>query len=195
MTRVDRQQITSRLRLAAMLLPACTIIGVLFMGGMILGVLQSLGYGPLLGQTRLTLQAYIDLLTAPAFFRSLALTAWIALASTLLSTLLATLCALALRRNFAAKRLVMFIFQLKYLLNKLGSCGRSPDRVTAGTVRRPARASLPRFIEMIPTQHPHPAHRRRDCDDAAPGAKRPAGAHRLPDALDHRASAVSGAHL
>ena len=37
-----------------------------------------------------------------------------------------------------------------YLLNKLGSCGRSPDRATAGTVRRPARASLPRFIEMIP---------------------------------------------
>jgi len=37
----------------------------------------------------------------------------------------------------------------KYLLNKLGSCGRSPDRATAGTVRRPARASLPRFIEMI----------------------------------------------
>jgi len=36
-----------------------------------------------------------------------------------------------------------------YLLNKLGSCGRSPDRATAGTVRRPARASLPRFIEMI----------------------------------------------
>ena len=37
-----------------------------------------------------------------------------------------------------------------YLLNKLGSCGRSPDRAIAGTVRRPARASLPRFIEMIP---------------------------------------------
>jgi len=36
-----------------------------------------------------------------------------------------------------------------YLLNKLESCGRSPDRATAGTVRRPARASLPRFIEMI----------------------------------------------
>jgi len=35
-----------------------------------------------------------------------------------------------------------------YLLNKLGSCGRSPDRATAGT--GPARASLPRFIEMIP---------------------------------------------
>ncbi|HDQ71528.1 MAG TPA: GAF domain-containing protein [Chloroflexi bacterium] len=42
--------------------------------------------------------------------------------------------------------------QLRYLLNKLGSCGRSPDRVTAGTVRRPARASLPRFIEMIPIE-------------------------------------------
>ena len=39
---------------------------------------------------------------------------------------------------------------IPYLLHKLGSCGRSPDRATAGTVRRPARASLPRFIEMIP---------------------------------------------
>jgi len=34
----------------------------------------------------------------------------------------------------------------------LGGCGRSPDRATAGTVRRPARASLPRFIEMIPKE-------------------------------------------
>jgi len=44
-------------------------------------------------------------------------------------------------------RLAMKVVQ--YLLNKLGSCGRSPDRATAGTVRRPARASLPRFIEKI----------------------------------------------
>ena len=42
-----------------------------------------------------------------------------------------------------------------YLLNKLGSCGRSPDRATAGTVRRPARASLPRFIEMIRNRARH----------------------------------------
>jgi len=58
--------------------------------------------------------------------------------------------SIAIFQLFSAESFMLLL----YLLNKLGSCGRSPDRATAGTVRRPARASLPRFIEMIPFAHP-----------------------------------------
>ncbi len=101
-----------RLRLAAMLFPALLVIGVLFLGGLGLGLLQSVDYMPLAGRTQPSVQPYVNLFTDRAFLSSLALTAWIGLASTLLSTVLAMLVALALRRDFAGKRLITFIFQL-----------------------------------------------------------------------------------
>ena len=101
-----------RLRLASMLLPALAVIGVLFLGGLALGLLQSFDYMPIIGRTQFTLQPYVNLLTDQAFLRSLALTAWIGLASTGISTISATLTALALRRNFAGKRVITFLFQL-----------------------------------------------------------------------------------
>jgi putative spermidine/putrescine transport system permease protein len=101
-----------RLRIATMLLPALAVIGVLFLGGLALGLVQSFDYVPILGRTQFTLQPYANLLTDRAFLRSLALTAWIGLASTGVSTVLATLTALALRRDFGGKRIVTFLFQL-----------------------------------------------------------------------------------
>jgi putative spermidine/putrescine transport system permease protein len=101
-----------QMRLAAMLFPVLTVIGVLFVGGLALGLLQSFDYMPIIGRTRPTVQPYIDLISDPVFPRSLMLTLWISLASTVLSTTLAVACAMALRRDFAGKRLIMFIFQL-----------------------------------------------------------------------------------
>jgi putative spermidine/putrescine transport system permease protein len=101
-----------RLRIATMLLPALAVIGLLFLGGLALGLLQSFDYMPILGRTQFTLQPYANLLTDQAFLRSLALTAWIGLASTGVSTVFATLTALALRRDFGGKRIVTFLFQL-----------------------------------------------------------------------------------
>jgi putative spermidine/putrescine transport system permease protein len=101
-----------RLRITTMLLPALAVIGVLFLGGLALGLLQSFDYMPILGRTQLTLQPYANLLTDQAFLRSLALTAWIGLVSTGVSTVFATLTALALRRDFGGKRIVTFLFQL-----------------------------------------------------------------------------------
>ncbi len=105
----DRRE---QLKLVLMLLPALTIVVGLFLGGLLLGLLQSFDYMPLIGRTQPTVQPYLNLFRAPAFLRSLALTAWISLLSTALSTALATLCALALRRDFAGKRLITFLFQL-----------------------------------------------------------------------------------
>ena len=95
-----------------MLFPVLAVVGVLFLGGLALGLLQSFDYMPIIGRTRPTVQPYIDLITDPVFPRSLILTLWVSLASTALSTTLAAACAMALRRDFAGKRLIMFIFQL-----------------------------------------------------------------------------------
>lgn len=100
------------LRIGLLLLPALAVVGVLFLGGLGLGFLQSLDYMPLIGRTQPSFQPYIDLFSDPAFFRSLGLTLWVSLTSTLLSVILATLCALVLRRDFPGRRWVTLVFQL-----------------------------------------------------------------------------------
>lgn len=100
-----------RARLILALTPALAVVVLLFLGGWGLGFLQSLGYLPLLGQTRLTLAAYRDLLGRPDFLASLGMTLWIALASTGLSSVLAVASALFLRRLIWGRRWAIFAFQ------------------------------------------------------------------------------------
>jgi putative spermidine/putrescine transport system permease protein len=113
-----------RWRLILMLAPALGVVVLLFGGGLALAVAQSLGYLPAIGRTELTLEAYRQIFSRVDFQRSLLLTLWIALASTAVSTLLAILSALALRRAFRGQRLVTFIFQLNipipHLVGALG---------------------------------------------------------------------------
>lgn len=99
-------------RLALMLAPALLVVVVLFLGGWALGLAQSLGYQPLLGQTQLTLAAYRTLLQRDDFLASLGLTLWIALASTGISSVLAVAGALFLRRLIWGRRWATFAFQL-----------------------------------------------------------------------------------
>lgn len=94
-----------------MLAPALAVIILLFGSGLALALLQSLGYFPAIGRTALTLDAYRAIFRDPAFGRSLLLTIWIAGASTALSSILALIAALALRRAFPGKRLATFLFQ------------------------------------------------------------------------------------
>lgn len=101
-----------RLHVGLLLAPALAIIGVLFMGGLILALAQSFGYLPFIGRNELSLEAYRNIFTQAAFYRSLWLTGWIAVVSTALSTGLAIGCALALRRIARGRRWLNFIFQL-----------------------------------------------------------------------------------
>jgi putative spermidine/putrescine transport system permease protein len=100
-----------RVRLILALTPALAVVVLLFLGGWGLGLAQSLGYMPLLGQTQLTLAAYTNLLGRDDFLASLRLTLWIALASTALSSALAVAGALFLRRLVWGKRWATFAFQ------------------------------------------------------------------------------------
>ncbi len=99
-----------RLKIALLLAPALTVIGVLFAGGLVAAFVQSLGYLPAVGMTEINLDAYREVLTDGGFLDSLFLTVYVAGASTLIATVLAVLAAMALRRS--SGRLSAVVFQL-----------------------------------------------------------------------------------
>ncbi len=100
----------SWLKIALLLAPALVVIGVLFAGGLVAALVQSLGYFPAIGMTQVNLAAYREILTDGDFLNSLLLTVYVAGASTGISTVLAVLAALALRRS--SGRLSAVVFQL-----------------------------------------------------------------------------------
>lgn len=100
----------TRIKIALLLTPAMTIIVLLFGGGLLDGLLVSLGYFPVIGQTHLSLEAYRSVLYDPTFLDSLLATVYIAGTATLIATALAVAVALILRRG--ASRLATFVFQL-----------------------------------------------------------------------------------
>ncbi|CAN5614142.1 ABC transporter permease subunit [soil metagenome] len=99
-----------RVKIALLLAPALIVIGVLFSGGIVAALIQSLGYMPAVGQTELSLDAYREVLGDKDFLESLVLTLYVAGASTGISTVLAVLAALALRRSNG--RISAVVFQL-----------------------------------------------------------------------------------
>ena len=99
-----------RLKIALLLAPALLVLGVLFAGGLFTALVQSFGYMPAIGQTELNLDAYREVLTGEDFLDSLALTFYVAGASTGIATVLAVLAALALRRS--SGRISAVVFQL-----------------------------------------------------------------------------------
>ncbi len=99
-----------RLKTALLLAPALLVIGILFAGGLVAAFVQSLGYFPAAGMDDINLDAYREVLGSEDFLDSLALTAYVAGASTLISTVLAVLAALALRRT--GGRISAVVFQL-----------------------------------------------------------------------------------
>lgn len=105
-----------RLRIPLMLGPTLAIITVLFFGSLGFGFVQSLGYQPQIGNTTFSLEAYANVMfserRASQFWPGLALTFWVAIASTFLSAALAVSLALLLRRTFVGKKLAVFLFQL-----------------------------------------------------------------------------------
>ncbi|MBD3883739.1 ABC transporter permease subunit [Phormidium tenue FACHB-886] len=80
-----------------LLLPAVSIIGLLFGGGLLLALLQSIGVVGLLSNGQPTGAAYQAALANPEFWRSLLLSFYIAIVATGLSTLLSIGLALLLR--------------------------------------------------------------------------------------------------
>jgi putative spermidine/putrescine transport system permease protein len=103
---------TGRARPFLLLAPALLVLGGLFLAALGLTLIRSLRYMPVLGLTDPDLAAYTAVLTSPGFLASLGLSLWIALASTLISALLALGAALLLRQTFPGRRLIGFLFQM-----------------------------------------------------------------------------------
>ncbi len=107
---------TSPLRSWLLLAPALGVILLLFVGGLLIGLGQSIDWLPLLDVRTVssgpTLRHYADILTDSQFLISLGLTLYVSIAATLLSTLLAVGAALVLRHRFRGSRLATLIFQV-----------------------------------------------------------------------------------
>lgn len=95
-----------------MVAPAVITILVVFGGGLLVGVTQSMGYLPVLGMTEITLRHYVDILTDLRFYTALGLTFAIAAASTLLAAAVAVAAAMVLRKGFRGSQVVTFLYQL-----------------------------------------------------------------------------------
>ena len=107
-----RLRLMEKIRVPLMLLPALTVLGVLFAGGMLIGVGQSFGYMPVIGLTEFTIEHYASVLTDSNFAQSLWLTFRLAFITTLLAVVLSVAFALVLRRAFKGSRVATFVYQI-----------------------------------------------------------------------------------
>ncbi len=103
---------SDRLRIVLLLAPAMLVIGGLFFGGLIVSLVRSFNYMPVIGLTEPNLDAYAAIFTSREFYLSFLLTLHIAATSTVISSVLAVGAALLLRRTFLGKRAIFFLFQL-----------------------------------------------------------------------------------
>lgn len=103
---------SDRQKIFLLLLPAMLVIVLLFFGGLFVGLMRSFNYMPVIGLTEPDISAYIAVFTDREFYLSFALTFHIAFTSTVISSILAIGAALLLRRNFAGRAIVNFLFQL-----------------------------------------------------------------------------------
>jgi putative spermidine/putrescine transport system permease protein len=141
--------VTDRSRILIMLAPALLLLGGIFLAALGLTLLRSFRYMPAIGLTHPDLAAYAAILASPGFLRSLALSLWIATASTLLAAALALGSALLLRQVLPGRRVIAFLFQLNltvphivgaigilYLFSQSGSFARLA--YAAGLISSPA---------------------------------------------------------
>jgi putative spermidine/putrescine transport system permease protein len=102
----------SPLQLLLLLGPAAALIFVLFGGGLLLGLLQSMGFTPGDGSAGLSSKYFIAVLQDPDFVKSTLLTFYIAATSTLIAAAVSLILALALHHRAARNRFIHFILQI-----------------------------------------------------------------------------------
>ncbi|MEM6462989.1 MAG: ABC transporter permease subunit [Pseudomonadota bacterium] len=140
---------SDRMKIALLLAPAMIIIVLLFFGGLVIGLMRSFNYMPIIGLTEPNVSAYISIFTSREFYLSFLLTFHIAFTSTVISSILAIGAALLLRRNFVGRAVINFLFQLNltvphlvgaigilYLFSQSGSFARLAAEF--GMISRPS---------------------------------------------------------
>lgn len=95
-----------------LLAPALILLVSLFVGSLVLALLQSLQWQPILGETNLSLDAYTSLFSRREFVSSLWLTIYIGITATVIAIVFGVGFALVLRRLAYRFRFLTFMFQL-----------------------------------------------------------------------------------
>ena len=98
--------------IARMISPALVVVVVLFGGGLVLGLIQSLGHLPAAGLKSLSFKHFINVLGDPDFLHSLMLTLYVALSSTVIAGAISIAMAIFLISLSEKSRLIHFIFQI-----------------------------------------------------------------------------------
>lgn len=104
-----------------MLAPTMVVIGGLFIGGFIMGFMQSFDYMPITGNYDFSLDAYIAIFQSTTFKSAFWFTFYISIASTVLSIAVAIAVAMGIRKAFKGKRATMFAFQFPLTIPHLVS--------------------------------------------------------------------------
>ena len=107
-----RRYLFERFKIPLMLAPVLTIILLLFVGSIYFAVGQSLGYLPVIGLYDLNFHSYWIILTNDEFWYGTLVSIHIAFTATIISTVLAIVCALVLRETFWGRNAISFLFQL-----------------------------------------------------------------------------------
>ncbi|MFQ5516905.1 MAG: ABC transporter permease [Acidimicrobiia bacterium] len=95
-----------------LLSPVLVVVAPLFAAAVVLALLQSFDYFPLIGRRSFSFDAYGSLLVDGEFWRSLLLSLWIGVAAAVLSVALGICAALAIRRAWGGSRWLAFLFQI-----------------------------------------------------------------------------------
>jgi len=98
--------------IAGLITPALSVVLVLFGGGLVFGLMQSLGYMPVVGMNALTSEHFRAIIADPDFMPSLGLTLYVAAVSTMIAAALSIFTALILHSLMRKSRIVYFIFQI-----------------------------------------------------------------------------------
>ena len=99
-----------------LLLPALVVLGGLFLGGVVLGVLQSFGYFPLIGLKNFTLQYYTEMLSSPEFLDALGYSLYISIVSSVLAAVIGVFLAYQLAKLPKKHTLVRLIYKLPIIV-------------------------------------------------------------------------------
>jgi putative spermidine/putrescine transport system permease protein len=97
---------------AKLVAPALLVVMVLFGGGLVLGFFQSLGHLPAAGMDVLTVEHFSNVINDPDFIRSLFLTLYISLTSTMIAAAISIVMALVLTSLSERSRIIHFVFQI-----------------------------------------------------------------------------------
>lgn len=99
-------------KIALMLMPSLTVTSILFLGGIVLSVMESLNYMPIIGEYNWNLDTYKEVIGSDYFLPSLGFTFYISIMATVISVALAVITALAMSRAFKNKNIITFLYQI-----------------------------------------------------------------------------------